>query len=106
MTWLLGEGDVNQSLTHSKRKNASAVSEFWTIFFTLTAALVAGAVLAGGGSSAIELTGGTSIGIQAAPRAVLVNYGTSDTNYGCTGTIVSASLVVTSAHCMYESDSR
>ena len=69
----------------------------------LAAALLAGAVLAGAGSSAIALTGGTAIGIQSAPWAVLVNYGTSDTNYGCTGTIIAPSLIATSATCMYES---
>ncbi len=57
----------------------------------------------GGAPSAVALVGGSPATISSAPWTVLVSYTTSSGSYGCTGSIVAPSLVLTSAFCLYDS---
>lgn len=66
-------------------------------------ALLVALVLVGGASPAGRAVGGTPISISAAPWAVAIDYGNDVEHDDCTGSIISPSLVVTSAFCLYSS---
>jgi Trypsin len=71
----------------------------------LLLAAVVGGVVVGGAAPGVRLIGGSPIAIQSAPWAVIVRYSppNSSLEYDCTGSIVTASIVVTSAFCLYDS---
>jgi hypothetical protein len=64
--------------------------------------LAAAAISIGTAASTERIVGGTAIQIQASPSTVYVQYQDGpESYYRCTGSIIDASHVLTSAHCLY-----